>query len=83
MFYQIIAFLSIADFDLANLLSQNIDINKLHEKLDTFAQTYCPALNTLDVSYHWSIMQIEYATWDSEINLSFNKGPGSAKGLYI
>ena len=56
------AFLSIADFDLANLLSQNIDINKLHEKLDTFAQTYCPAIKTLDVSYHWSIMQIEYAT---------------------
>jgi len=56
------AFLSIADFDLANLLSQNIDINKLHEKLDTFAQTYCPAIKTLDVSYHWSIMQVEYAT---------------------
>ena len=34
------AFLNIADFDLANLLSQNIDINKLHEKLNTFAQTY-------------------------------------------
>ncbi len=56
------AFLSIADFDLANLLSQNIDINKLHEKLDTFTQNYCPAIKTLDVSYHWSIMQIEYAT---------------------
>lgn len=51
-----------ADFDLANHLSQNIDINKLHEKLDTFAQTYCPALKTLDVSYHWSIIQAEYAT---------------------
>jgi hypothetical protein len=30
--------------------------------LDWFAETFCPVTEKLDTSYHWSIMQAEYAT---------------------
>ena len=56
------AFLSIADFEIANQLSAQLDIEKLHAKLDYFAQQYCPVVNTLNLQYSWSLMQAEYAT---------------------
>jgi hypothetical protein len=34
----------------------------LHRKLDALAETYCPVVKTLCLSYHWSIWQAEYAT---------------------
>jgi len=30
--------------------------------LDHFARQYCPVVQTLNLAYHWSIMQAEYAT---------------------
>jgi len=55
-------FLSIDDFDLANRLATQLDIEKLHDKLDAFARRYCPVVSTLGLEYRWSIMQAEYAT---------------------
>jgi hypothetical protein len=56
------AFLSIADFDLANQVAAQLDVEKLQAKLDHFAQQYCPVVKTLNLSYSWSLMQAEYAT---------------------
>jgi len=30
--------------------------------LDRFAQRYCPIIKRLERRYHWSLMQVEYAT---------------------
>ena len=56
------AFLEIADFDTANRLATQLDIERLHTKLDALAQRYCPAITELNLQYNWSIMQAEYAT---------------------
>lgn len=56
------AFLSIADFARANELAAIIEIEALHQKLNTFVAQYCPAVEQLALQYHWSIMQAEYAT---------------------
>ncbi len=56
------AFLSIENFDTAQKLSDSIRIEKLHQALDIFADRYCPVARQYDLSYHWSIMQAEYAT---------------------
>jgi hypothetical protein len=54
--------LDIADFDRANELTAQFDVEVLHAKLDHLAQTYCPVGITLNLEYSWSIMQAEYAT---------------------
>jgi hypothetical protein len=61
------AFDYIADFKLAQQLSDNLDVNKLFKKLEWFSDLYCPVykefqINDQPISYHWSIMQQEYAT---------------------
>jgi hypothetical protein len=56
------AFLDIADFDTANELAAQLDVNRLHAKLDQYARLYCPVVTELDLQYSWSIMQAEYAT---------------------
>jgi hypothetical protein len=56
------AFLTIADFDQANRLSEAFDVEKLHTKLDGYAASYCPVVQALQMTYNWSIMQAEYAT---------------------
>jgi hypothetical protein len=56
------AFLDIADFDQANELAAQCDVEALHAKLDHLAQPYCPIVTTLNLEYSWSLMQAEYAT---------------------
>jgi hypothetical protein len=56
------AFSSIADYERANQLAAQFDIARLHAKLDSLAQQYCPVAQTLNLAYHWSLMQVEYAT---------------------
>jgi len=46
----------------AQELSDNISIEKLHRKLDEFAWRFCPVYKDLNLRYHWSVMQAEYAT---------------------
>ena len=56
------AFLEIADFDRANQLAAQLDMEQLHAKLDRLARQYCPVMTPLGLEYSWSIMQAEYAT---------------------
>jgi len=56
------AFAHIADFAAANQLAEQLDIQRLQAKLDEFAQRYCPAVQTLQHHYQWSIRQAEYST---------------------
>ena len=56
------AFTDIEDFDTAQKLSDDLDIARLHARLDEYARLYCPVIKQLDVTYHWSLMQVEYAT---------------------
>ena len=56
------AFLSIADFARANELAATFEIEALHQKLNDLAERYCPAVKQLNLLYHWSILQAEYAT---------------------
>jgi len=56
------AFVHIADFDVANQLCEKMLVDKLHQKLDRFAQYFCPVITELPAAYHWSLMQTEYAT---------------------
>ena len=62
------AFVSIEDWNKAQQISDNLSIETLHKKLDTFSQKYCPVLKEFNQHYHWSIMQCEYST-----DIVFNK----------
>jgi len=56
------ALVHIADYVVANKIANEFDIEILHQRLDEFAQHYCPIVTDLNIHYHWSIMQAEYAT---------------------
>ncbi len=56
------AFVAIDDFAKAQKLADGLDVRELHYLLDRYARRCCPVIQQLRLSYHWSIMQIEYAT---------------------
>jgi hypothetical protein len=56
------AFDSIADFKKAQQISDRLDVNKLLKKMNWFSDIYCPVYKEFGQTYHWSIMQHEYAT---------------------
>ena len=56
------AFIDIEDFDKAQELANNFSVGILHRKLESFAERYCPIIKKFYLTYHWSIMQSEYAT---------------------
>ena len=56
------AFSHIADYATANELAAHLDVTALHRRLDQFVERFCPIVNTLSLSYQWSIWQAEYAT---------------------
>lgn len=56
------AFANIGDFRKAQAIADNFNIQLLHRKMDGFVQKYCPVIKGFQLNYHWSIMQIEYAT---------------------
>jgi hypothetical protein len=56
------AFTQIADWNRAQRLADGWRVEKIHQKLDQFAQRYCPVIARLGASYHWSLDQAEYAT---------------------
>ena len=56
------AFVSIENFPEAQTISDNLQIALIHKKLDRFARQYCPVITRFELHYHWSIMQVEYAT---------------------
>ena len=56
------AFLRINDWDRAQELADGFSPKKLHHILDRYAAMCCPVLDVFRQSYHWSLMQAEYAT---------------------
>jgi hypothetical protein len=56
------AFVDIADFPRAQALANALDIRRLHRHLDQIAAEYCPVTRHFASGYHWSLMQVEYAT---------------------
>jgi hypothetical protein len=56
------AFVEIANWTRAQQIADGWEIQRLHGKLDQFAQTYCPIHRSFGVAYHWSVNQCEYAT---------------------
>ena len=55
-------FSSIADWSRAQALSDAFPTLRLHQALDGFAARYCPVAAQFGSGYHWSAMQVEYAT---------------------
>src|SRR5271165_1135259 len=56
------AFGCIADFEQAQKLADEFGVERLHRKLDSFADRYCPVVKQLGLTYHWSLDQVEFAT---------------------
>lgn len=63
------AFVAIDDWATAGELAQRFDVRELHRRLDQYAARFCPIQQTFGESYHWSLMQVEYAT-----DLVFRRG---------
>jgi hypothetical protein len=56
------AFLQVDDLKKAQELSDKLEVQSLHKKLDEAAARYIGVVVRRFVSYHWSIEQIEYST---------------------
>jgi hypothetical protein len=56
------AFVDIDSFAKAQTLADRLKVNLVHKMLDAFARQYCPIIEKLKMRYHWSLMQVEYAT---------------------
>ena len=56
------AFDYVEDFEKAQEICDDIDIKKIHNRLDALSKKFCPVISHFDQVYHWSIMQAEYAT---------------------
>jgi len=56
------AFIAIDDFAVANEQAAAFAVEQLQQKLDGFAQRYCPVVGALQLTYTWSLTQVEYAT---------------------
>jgi hypothetical protein len=56
------AFIRIDDWPRAQALADGFSPDRLHRVLDRYAALCCPVLDAFAQSYHWSLMQVEYAT---------------------
>jgi hypothetical protein len=56
------AFVRIDDWQRAQQLADALSPDQLHRTLDGYAQQCCPVCDVFGQSYHWSLMQVEYAT---------------------
>src|SRR4030081_2185817 len=56
------AFIRIDDWQRAPDLADGFSPHLLHRVLDRYAALCCPVLDVFGQSYHWSLMQVEYAT---------------------
>jgi len=70
------AFTRIADWQRAQDLADAFSPEQLHRVLDRYAALCCPVLEVFAQTYHWSLMQVEYAT-----DLAF-RSAGTLKPLY-
>jgi hypothetical protein len=56
------AFVRIDDWQRAQTLADQLSPAVLHQVLDRYARQCCPVFDVFAPSYHWSLMQVEYAT---------------------
>src|ERR1700712_107787 len=56
------AFVRIDDWQRAQELADGVSPDLLHRVLDRYAAPCCPVLEVFGQTYHWSLMQVEYAT---------------------
>lgn len=56
------SFVKVEDWDEAQALADQIKPKLLHQKLNRLASEFCPVIRHFDAGYHFSIMQVEYAT---------------------
>jgi hypothetical protein len=56
------AFVRIDDWSRAQELADTFAPNQLHRVLDRYAAQCCPVSEVFGQAYHWSLMQVEYAT---------------------
>jgi hypothetical protein len=56
------AFVRIDDWQRAQELADRLSPDQLHRTLDRYAERCCPVSDVFGQSYHWSLMQVEYAT---------------------
>jgi hypothetical protein len=56
------AFVRIDDWQRAQQLADALSPDQLHRILDGYADLCCPVSEAFGQSYHWSLMQVEYAT---------------------
>ena len=56
------AFVRIDDWARAQQLADTLSPDQLHHALDRYAKMCCPVSDVFGQSYHWSLMQAEYAT---------------------
>jgi hypothetical protein len=56
------AFVRIANWQRAQELADAFSPDRLHRVLDRYAAQCCPVLDVFSQTYHWSLMQVEYAT---------------------
>jgi hypothetical protein len=55
-------FVQIDDFDKAQKFADDINVRRIHRQLDKIVRQYCPIVRHFVNNYHWSFMQVEYAT---------------------
>jgi hypothetical protein len=55
-------FTEIEDFAKTQQLSDNLQVKALHRRLDQVAKMFCPVLRHFPSGYHWTLMQVEFAT---------------------
>jgi hypothetical protein len=55
------AFVRIDDWQRAQELADALSPDQLHRILDGYAEQCCPVSEAFGQSYHWSLMQVEYA----------------------
>ena len=56
------SFIRIDDWQRAQELADTLSPDLLHRILDGYAAQCCPVCDVFGQSYHWSLMQVEYAT---------------------
>ncbi len=56
------SFVRIDDWQRAQALADALSPDLLHRILDGYAELCCPVSGVFGQSYHWSLMQVEYAT---------------------
>jgi hypothetical protein len=56
------AFVKIDDFTRAQQVADRLKPQTLHRKLDRYARQFCPVVSEFAAGYHWSLLQVEYAT---------------------